>query len=223
MDQEGIKAKIINRQMLTDDIIEITIETYKEAKITPWQWGLFLFEDEKWPFERAYSIIDQDTDNEKTMIIFAIKLIGDDRWYTAIRKTRIGNEIHLKWIFWHFILQDTPVAKVFVWTGIGILPLINMAKYCATEKTMFFSVPYKKDVFYEEKIKKIHGLDCKIHVSREALSGDEKRYMSWRIDFIKEHFDLNTEFYVSWKPEIVDDIIKKLNILWYKLVYTEKF
>ena len=35
MNQEGIKAKIINRQMLTDNVIELTIETYEEVKVIP--------------------------------------------------------------------------------------------------------------------------------------------------------------------------------------------
>jgi len=44
-----------------------------------------------------------------------------------------------------------------------------MAKYCTSEKKMFFSVSYKKDIFYEERIKKIHGMVCDIHISRELV------------------------------------------------------
>jgi len=47
MGLENIKAKIINRQMLTDNVIELTIETYKEVKVIPGQWAMFLFEDEQ--------------------------------------------------------------------------------------------------------------------------------------------------------------------------------
>lgn len=219
MGLENIKAKIINRQMLTDNVIELTIETYKEVKVIPGQWAMFLFEDEQWPFQRCYSIVDQDTDNEKTMLIFAIKLSENGRWGAMIRKTHIGDEVTLKWIFGHFVLQNTHLPKVFIWTGVGIVPLLNMAKYCMTEKKIFFSVSNKKDVFYEDRIKKIHGLACDIHISRESLPG----YVSGRIDLIKEHFDPNTEFYVCWKPETVDDIISKLTVLWYKRIYTEKF
>jgi hypothetical protein len=35
MSEEGIRAKIINRQMLTDSVIELTVETYKEVKVIP--------------------------------------------------------------------------------------------------------------------------------------------------------------------------------------------
>jgi hypothetical protein len=44
-----------------------------------------------------------------------------------------------------------------------------MAKYCTTKKQLFFSVSTKKDLFYEEKIKKIHDLDYNIYLSQESL------------------------------------------------------
>jgi hypothetical protein len=47
MSQEGIKAKVIYRQMLTENVIEFSIETYQEVKVIPGQWALFLFEDEQ--------------------------------------------------------------------------------------------------------------------------------------------------------------------------------
>jgi len=96
MSQEGIKAKVINRQMLTDNVMEFSIETYQEVKVMPGQWALFLFEDEQGPFQRSYSIVDQDTDNERTMLIFAIKLSDHGRGSAVIRKTQIGSEVMIK-------------------------------------------------------------------------------------------------------------------------------
>lgn len=205
--------------MLTEHIMEFTIETYQEVNVIPGQWALFEFQDDQWIFQRSYSLVDQDTDNEKTMMIFAIKISEHGRGSTIIRKTPIGSEVIIKGIYGNFILQNTPFPKVFIWTWSGIVPLINMAKYCTTKKELFFSVSYKKDLFYEERIKKIHGLGYEIHISKESVLG----YQSGRIDLVKQHFDPMTEFYVCWKPEIVDDIIKKLTVLGYKRIYTEKF
>jgi len=219
MNQEPIKAKVINRQMLTDNVLELTIETYTEVNVIPGQWAMFLFKDEQWPFQRAYSLVDQDTDNEKTMMIFAIKISDNGRWATAIKKLHIADEITIGGIFGQFILQDTQLPKVFIWTGVGIVPLINMAKYCTTKKHLFFSVSTKKDLFYEEKIKKIHGLDYEIHISQESLPW----YATWRIDISITHFDPATEFYVCWNPQVIDDTIKILKSLWYVNVYFEKF
>ena len=204
--------------MLTDNTIELTIETYQEVKVVPGQSALFLFEDEQWPFERYYSIVDQDTDNEKTMLVFAIKLSTNGRGTTAIKNIHIGNEVTIKWIFGNFVLQDTQLPKVFIWTGLGLVPLINMAKYCMTEKQLFFSVSTKKDLFYEERIKKIHGLGHEIHISQESIPW----YATGRIDITKTYFDPATEFYVCWRPEIIDNIIENLTFLWFKRIYSEK-
>lgn len=219
MDQEWIKAKIINRQILTDNVLELTIETYSEVKIIPWQWILFLFNDEQWSFQRAYSVVDQDTDNEKTMLVFAIKLSATSRSSATITWLHIGNEVTIKWPFGNFVLQNTLLPKVFIWTGVGIAPLLNMAKYCTTKKQLFFSVSYKRDLFYEDKIKRIHDLSYEIHLSQENLP----EYFWWRIDISTYTFDPETEFYICWKPEIVHNIVEKLTSLWQKRLYYEKF
>jgi len=96
MSQEEIKAKVINRQMLTENVIEFSIETYQEVKVIPGQRALFLFEDDQGSFQRTYSIVDQDTDNERTMLIFAIKLSEHGRGSSMIRKTQIGSEALIK-------------------------------------------------------------------------------------------------------------------------------
>ena len=226
MEQEFVKAKIINRQMLTDDVLELTIETYKEVAVMPWQWALLVFNDEQGQFQRAYSIVDQDTDNEKTMLIFAIKLIENGRWSTALKHTAIGDEISLKGIFWHFMLQNTPNPKVFIGTWVGIVPLLNMAKYCTTPKQLFFSVQYKKDLFYDQRIQKIKDLSYKIHFSRENISDspiEGSGYFWWRIDILQHHFDPNTEFYLCGKPAVVEDIITKLTSQGHTNIYFEKF
>lgn len=82
--------------MLTENVIEITIETYQEVKVIPGQWALFMFQDQEGPFQRAYSIVDRDTDNEKTMLIFAIKLSEDGRGASVLKKISIGDEVMIK-------------------------------------------------------------------------------------------------------------------------------
>jgi len=81
--------------MLTESVLELTIETFQEVKVIPGQWALFNFEDKQGGFQRAYSIVDQDTDNEKTMLIFAIKLSEQGRSSTVIKNIHIGNEVKL--------------------------------------------------------------------------------------------------------------------------------
>ncbi len=219
MNHEWIKAKIIDHQKLTENVIELTVEIHQTLNVIPGQWALFIFKDNIWSFQRAYSIVDQNIHKEKTILIFAIKLLEDGRWSNILKKISINDDITIRWINGHFILQDTQSPKVFVWTGVGIVPVLNMAKYCITKKQLYFSVSNKRDLFYEDKIKTIPGLTSEIYISRESLL----KYQTWRIDFTKKHFTLDTEFYICWNPVAVNDIIEKLKYLWYKNIYSEKF
>lgn len=216
---EDIHAKVINRQMLTENVMEFTIETYTEVKVIPGQRALFIFEDEQGQFQRSYSIVYDDTDNEKTILVFAIKLSEHGRGSAMIRKLSIWSPVTIKWVFGNFFMQNTTLAKVFIGTWAWIVPLLPMAKQCMTEKQLFFSVSHKKDLFYEDKIKKIPGLLYKIHISQEIVPW----YESGRIDFVQQHFDPNTEFYLCWRPETIDNIIEKLKFWGYKRIYVEKF
>ena len=92
-----------------------------------------------------------------------------------------------------------------------------MAKYCSSKKQLFFSVSYKIDLFYEERIKKIHDLEYTIFLSREEHLSEQvsrsSHYTSGRIDLTKYHFDHDTEFYVCGRPEVVKSIISQLTVL----------
>lgn len=216
---EDIKAKIINRQMLTETVMELTIETFEEVHIVPGQRALFAFTDAEWTFQRSYSVLDQDTDNNKTMLIFAIKLLDHGRWSAVLKSLHIGDILTLRGIFGQFTLKNTPAPKVFVGTWVWLIPVLNMAKYCTTSKHLFFSVSYHKDLFYEERIKKIRNLIAHIHLSRENIPG----YTAGRIDLSSYHFPLDTEFYLCGKPETIHDVIEKLKNLGYQNIYFENF
>lgn len=216
---KNIEAQVINRQMLTEHVIEFTIEIFSEIKISPGQRALFAFEDEQWPFQRSYSIVYHITDNDTTTLVFAIKLSENWRGSKILRKLSPWSSIAMVWIFGNFVIQATSLPKVFIGMWIWIIPLLSMAKDCMTAKKMFFSVPHKKDLFYEDKIKKILGLVYKIYISEETIAG----YFSGNIDFFQEYFDPNTEFYLCWETKKIDNIIEKLKKLGYKRIYDEKF
>lgn len=42
---EGMKVRIINRKMLTHDILELTLEVHEELKIIPGQRALLMLQD----------------------------------------------------------------------------------------------------------------------------------------------------------------------------------
>ncbi|MEI7920253.1 MAG: hypothetical protein WCH65_09295 [bacterium] len=97
--------------------------------------------------------------------------------------------------------------------------MINLASHCSTKKLLLFSVSHKKNLFFEERIQKIHGLDYKIYLSQENISG----YVPGRIDVTSLDFAPNTEFYICGRPETANSIIEKLTAMGHTTIYTEKF
>ncbi len=185
--------------------------------ISPGQWALFVFEDSEWIFQRSYSIVDYIITHEKTTMTFCIYLTSQWRGSALVKDFTIGQKLIIQGIYGTFTLQNTTFPKVFIGLWLWIIPLIAMAKHCMTKKQLFFSVAHKKDIFYEERIKNIPGLRNALYISQESVPG----YRQWRIDITKEHFDPQTEFYISWKAESVTNIVHTLTILWYKRIYTE--
>lgn len=113
----------------------------------------------------------------------------------------------MKGVFGEFLLQETDAPKIFIATGIGLTPLINMAKHSESkQKKLYFSVREAKDIFYEDRIKEIHDLSYEIHTTQEEVPG----YIFGRLDIDKADIDPNAEIYVCGKPEVVDAIIQAL-------------
>jgi len=70
----ALTGKVINHRMLTSNVMELTLETNQAVTVIPGQRALFQLQDQNGEFTRAYSIVEDDTDNDKTVLIFVIKL-----------------------------------------------------------------------------------------------------------------------------------------------------
>jgi ferredoxin-NADP reductase len=214
-----IKARIINRKLLTQDILELTLDVNQELKIIPGQRVMLRFKDAEGYVERAYSIVDFDVDQWSTLFVLAIKLSGG-RWTSDLAAMKIGDEIWLKWIYGKFVLQAGDASKVFIATGTGIAPLLCMAKHSESKhKTFYFSVPTIKDLFYEDRLKEVHDLSYEIHITRENIPG----YAFGRLDIDKADIDPQAEIYVCGNPKIVEAIIQDLKTKWCKNIFSEKY
>ncbi len=218
---EYIKWKIINRKMLTENVLELNVEFKENLKIKPGQWIGLIFNDEKWEFLRAYSIAYHENENNVTDCIFTIKLLDEWRWWKILKELKIWDEIKINWVFGNFVLNNNNSEKIFIATWTWLAPIMNMIKHCAPEikKTLIFGAQYKSDIFYEEDIKKISNLNYKIFLSREEVSW----YEYWRIDLNKFELNDNMEFYICGAPPVVQSVLETLKNKWFKKVYYEQF
>ena len=91
-----IQTKVINHRMLTHDVMELTLETNQAVTVIPGQRALFQLTDTEGQFNRSYSIVDDDTDNDKTVLIFAIKLNPEGRASKVFQAIKIGDRFPIK-------------------------------------------------------------------------------------------------------------------------------
>ncbi|MCF7834855.1 rubredoxin [Candidatus Gracilibacteria bacterium] len=218
---EYIKGKVINRKMLTKNILELSVELKENLEIKPGQWMGFVFEDKKGNFVRAYSIANHEKQNDFTDCIFVIKLLEDGRGSNKLKEMKIGDEIKVNGVFGHFVLNDNDNEKVFIATGSGLAPIINMIRNCNNKikKTLILGAQYKNDIFYEEDIKKISNLNYKIFLSREDVEG----YESGRINLDQFELNDNMEFYICGAPPVVKSILEILRNKGFTKIYYEQY
>lgn len=76
--------------------MELTLETNQAINITPGQRALFQLTDKEGQFNRSYSIVDDDTDNDKTVLIFAIKLNPGGRAAQLFQVMKIGDSFPIR-------------------------------------------------------------------------------------------------------------------------------
>lgn len=210
-----IEWTLIDYKMLTVNVLEIKVKFNIKLHFNPWQYMQFSMQDDEWEFIRNYSILDWSNN----IYTFAIKLVENGRWSEYLKNALIGDKISIISVTGNFVLQKCKYKKVFIATWTWITPIIPMLKSCNCYKTLFFGVATKSDIIYEEKFSSISKLDTKIYLSQENLDW----YNYGRIDVNIMNYDLNTEFYISWSKNIVEDIGSKLAKKWYTKIFMEKY
>ena len=91
-----LMGKVINHRMLTYNVMELVLETNQTVSVIPGQRALFQLTDKEGQFNRSYSIVDDDTDNDKTVLIFAIKLNPGGRASQFFQTIKIGESFPIK-------------------------------------------------------------------------------------------------------------------------------
>ena len=122
------------------------------------------FNETSW---RAYSIASSPEESELELVV---RIISGGVGSTALDKAQIGDRFNFKGPFGHFVLSDTPQARlIFCGTGTGIAPLRSMI---LTEKKrnmlLFYGGRNREDIAYLDEVETwSENLEIKLGLSRE--------------------------------------------------------
>lgn len=212
-------ATIVSHKMLNHDVLELILDIPEILPYQPGQRVLISYNNPEAPLKRAYSIAEYKIIDKHCQVTLAIKLSETSKSSAHLRWFKVGDEVEISGIFWHFTLHETTDPKIFIGTWTGLVPLIAMANASKSDKRLYFSVSYKSDLFYIDRINNIANLQSHIHVSREEVEGCEPG----RVDLSAESFPPETEFYICWSPVSVMAFTEALKSRWYKNIYTEQY
>ena len=223
------KFKLIKKTKLNNSIYELVFESNESFSFNYGQFITFILPNIGW---RAYSVLKVD-ENNLTLLVKKREKKDWWRWWSIyICESKIWDILEWVWPAGHFILQNTNVNKLFLWTGTGFVPLYNQILWSIQQnlncnlKLIFWS-RNKEDLFYIDKLEELKkdnsNFDYEIYLSKENINSFNKWYV---IDYITQNNLQNyKEFYICWIPKMIDSAKEILINNWIKKekIFTEKY
>lgn len=210
--------KIISKEFLTEDVIELRLMFEKELNYISGQYQNLIFKDDDWEFARSYSIASK----KWKKFTFLIKLKSNWRASKVLKDLRFWDVIKVWSIFWNFKLKNTSNKKIFIATWTWLAPIYSMLinTFPEVQKELYFWVAMKRDIFYEENLRKIPNLKVNIYLSKEEARG----YNYGRVNLDNIEVDNKTEVYICWNPIMVNEKADYFEQkIWKENVFYEKF
>lgn len=214
-ESENTPATVTGATLLNPTTLELMLETEKAFAVIPGQYARIALKDRDGIFYRSYSVVS----SSGRTLVFGIKL-SSGRGGNVLKQVKVGDVLAVEAIYGSFVLQNTPNPKVFIATGTGLSPLINMMEQIPEkEKILLFGVQDSESLFYVDRIKKIPKLTAHIYLSREEVPG----YLHGRIDCSTLDFPKESEFYLCGNPAMVEGTVATLKARGFDKIYFEKF
>ena len=216
---------------LTRDVFELHYKLPETLDMKPGQFFTFIL---PWIWGRAYSALEIKDD----IVFFIIKrwweTDGGRGWSIALCDAKIWEEFKLVGPAGHFVLQETPVNKLFLGTGTGLVPLYNMILEGLKNNTsqkyqLVFWVRHMEDMFYLEEFVALKEQYPDTFYYHLVVSRSESEWMihKWYVtDFLSDKvvndFD---EYYICWAPAMIEWCQLRLSDLWIdeEKIFFEKY
>ena len=214
-EEENVPATVVTATLLNPTTLELVLETERKFAVIPGQYGRVALKDRDGIFYRSYSVV-ASTDKK---LVFCIKL-SPGRGGNVLRKIQAGDKLAIENIYGSFVLHTSISPKVFIATGTGLAPIVNMMRQLPDEdKILLFGVQDAASLFYAELLKKIPRLTTHTFLSREELPG----FQYGRIDVSKFTFPKESEFYMCGNPEMIEKTTMDLKAKGFTKIYYEQF
>lgn len=213
------EAVLESKKLLTKDTLELKFQT-SNFIFKPWQYISVQMKDFRGKFSRSYSIASW---NKKSFTL-TVKLLANWRWAYFLSKLKPWKKISYLWALWNFYLKNNDNEKVFIATGTWLAPMISMLENTPEniKKTLIFWVRYEDDVYYTKLLEKFKNLKIIIKVSRPWKNF---KWDKWRVTDYLSNIDIESEVYICWNPEMVDNVKLWLIERWHprKNIFNESF
>lgn len=212
-------SKIVDRQDLTHDVFQLTLETDEPVEFKAGQFITLKCDDRMPPAFRAYSIA--SAPEGKNTLELCIKLVPNGRGTTWLNDQSIETEIPFLGPNGHFVNQTDKSKKIlFVATGTGLAPFRSIVqdelnRGNTQEMKILFGVRHEKDIFYEDWLKEtaenFDNFSYKITLSRPETT--DWSGSKGRVTAALDNMDIdleNTEVYICGLNAMITNVTEIL-------------
>ena len=214
--------KLILKNKILSENKEVVYLSFESEENISFKAGQFLMLDNG-QVKRAYSIASNPL--EKNISFYIKKASENGMSKYLVEDIKLWDEISAIWPFWHMIVEEdenTNYLLISVWSGLG--PILSIYKYLIETKKYWkiynlYWERYEKAIV-RDTLDKMKGFENKNVKNMFFLSREEKDWFeNWYVEKGLEKaleflWKDNTKVYMCWKPEMVDETIKKLVSLW---------
>ena len=229
------KAKLINKNFLTENVVELTFQPENEVKFIPGQYLSIKikYDESKPPIFRAYSFA--SAPREDNVFNICVKVIENGRASNWLNSLEVGASIEFMGPMGEFTFKQSNKEALFLATGTGVSTFKSMAenelKNGNKQKMhLILGTRYMTNIFYKEQFEKL----AKQYPNfKFTLTLSRPESLDWkgtvgRTTIILENMEIdtnNTEVYICGLKEMIDDCRKILikKSIPETSIYSEKF
>jgi len=207
------KAKIIEKNILTSDVVEFVFELEKKMEYTPGQFFSIKIEKDGKIQYRSYSIANHP-DDPANIIRMVIKLLDGGLASEYLRDKKVGEEVELRGSAGMFGYKSDNVKDIYlICTGTGIVPLMNILESQLTTGNqsninLIFGNRYNGDIFWEDNFKELSEKYPNFHyeITLSRPTDEWSGHRGYVQELLTDKIDYNnSHFYLCGIPAMVEE------------------